>query len=446
MKNPMRKLLTATLTAVGCFASPAHAVDLLQLYQDALANDAQFASARAGRAAGQERAFQGRAGLLPVVGATGTHAQTSAELSLSSPPGSMSSKYMANSYTVTLTQPLFRPANWQQYQQGKLATAISEAQFEQANQNLMLRTAQAYFDLLAAQDALTTISALKTATSQQLAWAKRSYEVGVTGITDTQEAQARFDLASAQELQAQNDQDVKRGALQQLIGKDVGGLAPLRAEVKLAAPEPAQIGMWAQNAEQNNFSVIAQQLSLEVAHREIAKSRAGHLPTLDLVASRSHGNGGDGVFSPAGTVNNTSVGVQWSIPLFAGMSVSSRVRESIALEDRARSDLETARRNAAQGARQAYIGLSSGLAQVTALESAELSSQSSLDSNLQGYQIGVRINIDVLNAQQQLYSTRRELAQARYNTIMNGLRLRSAAGTLIEADLAKVNALLQGSK
>ena len=438
----MRKLLTATLAAAACFACPAHAVDLLQLYRDALANDAQFASARAARAAGQEHAFQGRAGLLPVVGATGSHARTRLEASLSSPPVSVSSRYMANSYTVTLTQPLYRPSNWQQYQQGKLATAISEAQFEQANQDLMLRTAQAYFDLLAAQDTLTTISALKTATSQQLAWAKRNFEVGMTGITDTQEAQARFDLALAQELQAQSDQDVRRGALQQLTGKEVNALAPLRAGVKLAAPEPAQIATWAQNAEQNNFNVIAQQLSLEVAHREIAKSRAGHLPTLDLVAKRSRENG-DGVFSPAGIVNNTSVGVQWSIPLFAGMSVSSRVRESIALEDKARSDLETARRTAAQGARQAYIGLSSGLAQVSALESAEVSSQSSLESNLKGYQIGVRINIDVLNAQQQLYSTRRDLAQARYNTILNGLRLKSAAGTLVEDDLAKVNALLK---
>ena len=446
MKNPMRKLITATLTAVACFASTAHAVDLLQLYRDALANDSQFASARAAHGAGQERTFQGRAGLLPVIGATGGHAQTNAEVSLSSSPGPMSSKYTANSYAVTLTQPLFRPSNWQQYQQGKLATAISEAQFEQANQDLILRTAQAYFDLLAAQDTLTTISALKTATSQQLASAKRSYEVGVTGITDTQEAQARFDLALAQEQEAQNDQDIKQSALQQLTGKDVGALAPLRAGVKLAAPEPAQIGMWAHNAEQNNFSVIAQQLSLEVAHHEIVKSRAGHLPTLDLVVSRSHGNQGDSVLSPEAIVNSTSVGVQWSIPLFAGMSVNSRVRESVALEDKARNDLETARRTAAQAARQAYIGVSGGLAQVKALEAAEVSSQSALESNLQGYQIGARINIDVLNAQQQLYSTRHDLAQARYNTILNGLRLKSAAGTLIEADLAKVNALLQGSK
>lgn len=446
LENPMRKLFTATLTAVACLASPAHAGDLLQLYRDALANDAQFASARAALAAGQERVFQGRAGLLPVVGATGSHAQANDDVRLSSPPDSMSSSYTAKSYAVTLTQPLFRWSNWQQYQQGKLATAISQAQFEQAKQDLIVRTAQAYFDLLAAQDTLTTISALKTATAQQLAWAKRNFEVGVTGITDTQEAQARFDLAWAQELQAQNDQDIKRSALRQLIGKDVSDLAPLRAGVKLAAPEPAQIGVWAHNAEQNNFSVIAQQLALEVAHREIGKSRAGHLPTLDLVASRSHRNQGDSALGPAGIVNSTAVGVQWSIPLYAGMSVSSRVRESIALEDKARHDLETARRTAALGARQAYIGVSGGLAQVQALESAEVSSQSSLESNLKGYQIGVRINIDVLNAQQQLYSTRRDLAQARYNTILNGLRLKSAAGTLIEADLAEVNALLQGSK
>jgi outer membrane protein len=302
--------------------------------------------------------------------------------------------------------------------------------------------AQAYFDVLAAQDVITSLEAQKTAITEQLAAAKRNFEVGTATITDTHEAQARYDLAVAQELAAQNDLEVKRTALQQIIGKPPAALAPLRAGVKLNSPEPAQIDKWVESAEAQNYGVIQQRLALEVAQREVKKDRAGHLPTLDFVASHNHTN--QSVLTPPGNVTNVnSVGVQWTMPLFAGFGVTSKVREAIALEDKAREDLESARRTAAQGARQAYLGVNSGLAQVKALEAAETSSKSSLESNLLGYKVGVRINIDVLNAQQQLYTTQQNLAKARYDTIMNGLRLKSAAGTLKEEDVVQVNALLK---
>jgi outer membrane protein len=203
---------------------------------------------------------------------------------------------------------------------------------------------------------------------------------------------------------------------------------------------------WIDRAETSNFSVMAQQLSLEVAHREISRNRAGHYPTLDLVASRNHSTQ-NGVLAPSltpsNTSNTTSVGVQWNIPLFSGFAVTSRVREAIALEERSRADLENARRTAAQNARQAFLGINNGLAQVRALQAAEISSQSALESNRLGYQVGVRINIDVLNAQQQLYVTRRDLARARYDTMVNGLKLKAAAGVLREEDLTQLNMLLQ---
>jgi outer membrane protein len=195
------------------------------------------------------------------------------------------------------------------------------------------------------------------------------------------------------------------------------------------------------SAETQNYGVVASQLGLESSKRDIQKSRAGHYPTLDLVANTVHNKVGGSV-AGSGTANNKAIGVQWSVPLFNGFAVTSKVRESIALEDKARADLEATRRNAAQGARTAYLGVNSGLAQVKALEAAEVSSQSALDSNKLGYQVGVRINIDVLNAQRQLYSTRRDLSRARYDTIMNGLRLKAAAGSLREADLVPVNNLL----
>ncbi|HJW57796.1 MAG TPA: TolC family outer membrane protein [Burkholderiaceae bacterium] len=432
----MRPSLIATLIASAVLSIPTQAADLLQVYRDALANDAQYASARAAMTAGEEKTTQGRAGLLPTIGVSGSHTRSDPD----SVPGSITS----SNYTISLSQPLFRWVNWELYQQGKLTTAISEAQFAQAQQDLIVRVAQAYFDVLNAQDVLASVQAQKTAITEQLASAKRNFEVGTATITDTHEAQARYDLAVAQEFAAQSDLDIKRTALQQIIGKAPGELAGLRPGVKLNAPEPVQIDQWVQSAQQQNYGVMSQQLALEIAQRDIRKNRAGHLPTLDLVASRAHSNQGASVFNPTGTIGNTNnIGVQWAIPLFSGFAVDSRVRESIALETKARADLETARRTAEQGARQAYLGVNSGLAQVKALEAAEVSSQSALESNRLGYQVGVRINIDVLNAQQQLFSTRKDLAKARYDTIVNGLRLKSAAGTLKEADLAQVNTLLK---
>jgi outer membrane protein len=417
------------------------------VYQEALANDPVFASARAQAQAGQERLPQGRAGLLPSVGVSGSWTRQDTDATLSAQPRDVNASAGANvnTYTVSLAQPLFRWANWQQYQQGRLGVAVSEAQFEQARQDLIVRVAQAYFDVLTAQDALATVQAQKMAITEQLAAAKRNFEVGTATITDSQEAQARYDLSVAQEFAATNDLDIKRAALQQIIGRPAGDLAGLRGGLLLPRPDPEKIDPWVDSAERQNYGVVAQQLALEVAHREVSRNRAGHYPTVDLVASRTHSNqnGKSLTFTQPYAADTTNVGVQWNMPLFSGFAVTSKVKEAIALEDRSRADLENARRTAAQGARQAYLGLSSGLAQVRALEAAEVSSQSALESNRLGYQVGVRINIDVLNAQQQLYATRRDLAKARYDTLVNSLRLKSAAGVLQEKDLQQINAMLQ---
>jgi outer membrane protein len=437
----MRNTVIATLITGALLSLDAHAIDLLQVYKEALANDAVYASARATLSAGQERTTQGRAGLLPTVGVGGSYTRFNGDVSVAGLDSSRSST--SRGYTISLAQPLFRWANWEQYQQGKLSVAASEAQFAQAEQDLIVRVSQAYFDVLSAQDALASVQAQKIAITEQLASAKRNFEVGTATITDTHEAQARFDLAVAQEFAALSDLEIKRTALEQIIGKPAGELASLRPGVALTGPQPAQIEQWVESAESRNFGVLGQQFALEIAQREISKTRAGHLPTVDLVASRSHSNQSDSTLTSAsGLSDSNSIGVQWNIPLFSGFAVTSRVRETIALEDKARADLENARRTATQGARQAYLGVNSGLSQVKALEAAEISSQSALESNRLGYQVGVRINIDVLNAQQQLFSTRRDLARARYDTLVNGLRLKSAAGVLKEEDVVEVNGLL----
>lgn len=440
----MRTILSAImLTSIG-LSENLYALDLVQVYNEALANDPVYESARYTLAAGQEQLTQGRAGLLPSLAARGNYSRVDRETE-DATGTPISTDYRSRTYSISLTQPLFRWANWKQYQQGKLSVAAAEAQFAQAQQDLIVRVSQAYFDVLTAQDVLASIQAQRNAITEQLESAKRSFEVGTTTITDTQEAQARYDLALAQEAAAINDLNVRSAALEQIIGKPAGTLSTLRSDVKLSGPQPAAVDQWVDRAQTQNFAVIAQELNREIARLEIGRAQAGHMPTLDLVASRSHTNQRRDTLTALDSNNvgdTNSIGVQWTIPLFSGFSVTSQVREAVALAERARANLESSRRSAVQNARQSFLSLSSGLAQIRALEAAEISSRSALDSNLLGYQVGVRINIDILNAQQQLYATLRDLARARYDTLMHGLRLKAAAGILEETDLAGVNMLL----
>ncbi|MGW8394811.1 TolC family outer membrane protein [Pseudoduganella sp. HUAS MS19] len=434
----MQKPLLAVLVSSALFSLNAQAADLVQVYKQALANDATYASARAALSAGQERTVQGRSQLLPTVGLSGSVTKNDGDATDRIKRTSGDVENYNHQMQLQLTQPLFRWANWENYQQSKLSAAAAEAVFAQAQQDVILRVSQAYFDVLTAQDNLTATQAQKAATTEQLASAKRNFEVGTQTITDTHEAQAAYDLVVAQEFAAQNDLEVKRTALQQIIGQAPGTLAPLRTGVTIASPQPATLEPWVAAAEEQNYGVAGAKLNVEIAKREISKQRAGHMPTLDLVAQKSRNS-----VSGISQANNNAIGVTWSVPIFNGFAVTSKVRESIALEDKARNDLESSRRQAAQTARQAFLGVNSGLAQVKALEAAEVSSKSALESNKLGYQVGVRINIDVLNAQRQLYTTQKDLSKARYDTIMNGLRLKSAAGSLKEEDLEPINALLQ---
>jgi outer membrane protein len=440
----MRRTQLATLVAGALLTINAQALDLMEALNAAQAYDSQFMSARATREASAEKLPQGRAGLLPSVALTGSISKIDGETTSGIfPPVGVprSLNYRPQNLQIQLKQPIFNLASFDLFSQGKLQTAIGDVQFEQAKMDLLLRVSQAYFDVLAAQDAISFIQAQKSAITEQLASAKRNFEVGTATITDTHEAQARYDLTLAQEIAATNDLEVKRNALAVVIGKNPGDLNQLSTGIKLSTPEPANVDKWVENAATGNVGVVAQKLAVDIAKLEISRNRAGHYPSLDAVASRSESKG-TSPFDPSGTSNINSVGLQLTIPLFSGFAVTSKVREAIALENKASADLDTAKRNASQAARTAYLGVQSGLSQVKALEAAEVSSNSALESNKLGYEVGVRINIDVLNAQQQLYSTRRDLAKARYDTLINSLKLKVATGSLTESDIAQINSLL----
>ncbi|MGH8704754.1 MAG: TolC family outer membrane protein [Burkholderiales bacterium] len=431
--------------ALALFALPASAQDLLQVYRDAKGYDAQYAAARHALEAGREKLPQGRALVLPTLNLSGNVTRTDIESQSKNTAISPSFEREFNSrgYTLSFTQPLFRPQNSIQWDQAEYQVKQAEATFGQSSQDLILRVAQAYFDVLAAQDTLALVRAQKSAISEQLAQAKRNFEVGTATITDTHEAQARFDLSAAQEIAAQNDLDNKQRALQQIAGKEYAALKPLRADVKLSPPNPANMQNWVELAEKQGYPVQIQEAGTEIAGLEARRNRWGHGPTLDFVATHGYVNRGGSELTSAGARNTTNtVGLQFALPLFQGGSISSREREAAANFEKSKQDLENARRSAALSTRQSYLAVISGVAQVGALEQALVSSQSALDSNKLGYEVGVRINIDVLNAQQQLFSTRRDLAVARYNTITSHLRLKGAAGSLREEDLEEVNRAL----
>ncbi len=441
----MRRLFNGLLTAcVLLQAAPAAAADLLEIYRAALASDPVYSAARASWTAAQEKLPQGRAGLLPQASLSASTQHNDRDLSFRSPtqPGTQS-QFNSNSASISITQPIYRQQNLAAYEQGKIQVALADVQLAVAEQDLILRAAQAYFDVLLARDSVAFAESQKAAIGQQLEQAKRNFEVGNATITDTHEAQARYDLVTAQEIAARNDLEVRNRALEQLIGRAAPRLALLGKRFTLQAPEPASMESWVEQARNASLQVRAARESLQLSTQEVRRNRGAHHPTLDAYATVTESSSGAGTQGAVGTDTSSKViGLQLAIPLYQGGAISSRVREALANEMKARQDLENANRTAELAARQGYLGVTSGIAQVRALEAALVSNQSSLDSTRLGQEVGVRTQVDVLNAQQQLFSARRDLAQARYNYILSLLRLKAAAGQLSEADLERVNSWL----
>ena len=427
--KPLSLAIALTLTPA------AHAENLSTVYQDAQAYDAQYAAARATYQAGQEKAVQGRAGLLPNVNLGGNVQRNDVKSSL------RDAAFTSDGYSINATQPLFRKQNWVQYAQSKEQVKIAGMQLKLAEQDLILRVAQAYFDVLQSQDNIAFINAQKSAITEQLAAAKRNFEVGTTTITDTHEAQARYDLAVAQEIAEQNSLNIRLRALEKLIGKPPGALDALAEPAQFKA-ESGSIDDWANRAAEGNLQAEIQRIAKTIADQEVERNRAGHYPTLDAVAGYTVVNNQN-----FGTIQidtqTASIGLQLNLPIYQGGLTSSRVREAVANKEKARQDLEAATRDASLQARQAWLNVSSGVARVRALEQALVSTQAQLDSTKLGLEVGVRTNLDVLNAEQQVLSARRDLAGARYAYLLSGLSLKAAVGSLSPADLAEIDQYLK---
>lgn len=429
---------TLLFLALASATLAAQAANLGDVYQLARKNDSVYAAAYAAYKAGLEKLPQGQALLYPSLNLGGSLRHNETDTSLGA-----GRSYNPYGFSLTLTQPLYRKQNLETFEQAKLQVLLAEQQLKLAEQDLLLRVATAYFEVLQARDNLDTARAQKTAIAEQLAQAKRSFEVGVATIVDTHEAQARYDATTAQEIAAENDLEVKRRALEKIIQTEAPGLAPLAGNGPAALPEPNNMDAWVKQSQEGSLLVATAQTALEVNGREIAKQRGARLPTVDLAASYSDTRNS---LSSVGTPVDTQVGmigVEMNWNLYSGGATEARVREAVANQEKARFDLDTARRQAALSARQAFLGVLSGNARVKALEQAVLSSETQLKSTKLGLEVGVRTAVDVLNAQQQLYTAQRDLAAARYAAILSGLQLKAAAGSLSEDDLKAIDAYLK---
>jgi len=439
----LSKITLFVLAAIA--ATPALATDLLDVYREALGQDAVFASARSAQQAGQEKKSQGLSLLLPSVNLTAN--STYNDINFQYASGSRALQYNNSGFGVSLVQPLFRQQSWMAYSESELQVAISEAQYKLAAHDLILRVAQSYFDVLMAQDSVELTEAQKSAISEQLQQAKRNFEVGTATITDTYEAQARYDLVVAQEISAKSNLEIKKRSLEQLTNANSGELRHLGDELKMDTPQPNNVDKWVEEAQHTNLQVAIAEAAARLADKEVSRTFGGHLPTVDLVANYTQNSANGGAFTGTGygAADTTSkvVAIQLNMPLFQGGVTESKYREADALREKAKHDLENARRTVAVQARQAYLGVASGIAQVKALQQALKSSESLLEASKLGQGVGVRTNLDVLNAQQQLFSTRRDLYQAEYNYLLSRLRLKAAVGTLSEADVSSVNQALR---
>jgi len=426
--------------------SGARAEDLIAVYKLARENDPKFQAAQAVYLAEREKLPQARAGLLPTLSARASRDRNTNETVTDGfifGRPSAQFKYSSSEYSLNLSQPVYNAAIFTGFSQAKTDVRRAEAEYAAAAQDLVLRVAQAYFDVLLAQDNLEFSHAEKFSIQRQLEAAEGRLKVGLATLTDVNDAKARHESAEAQEIEAENNLQDKREALRELTGSLSGALTRLGANMPLVTPVPAGIDQWVGKSLAQNYSLIAKREAAVSAREEIRRQRAGHYPTLDLVGTRTRNDADGSVSGPGIRTDNTVIGVQLNVPIFQGGLVSSRTGEAVHRYDAAQQEFEATRRATERAARTAYLGVKGGTAKVTALVQAVAAGESALAAKTEGFAAGINTNLDVLDASRDLYRARRDLSSARYDYLLNLLRLKQAAGILSETDLAQINGWLE---
>ena len=440
----MRLPRALILSALSLALSSAHGADLLSLFREATNQDPAVASAKASLQVARERVAQAEAANGFSAGINAAANSNYVDLHVRTLPNAQTDRaYLAASVQAYVTKPLIRPANIVAIEQANAATKISEIVLQAAQMDVASRLSQAYFDVLLAQDNVTLVQSQKIAVAEQLAQAKRNFEVGTATIVDTNEAQSRYDQVIAQEIAAQNELDRTRWALRNVVGRYEINLKRLRTAAQMPAPNPANMENWVTRAETEAFAVRIALQTLTVSEYDVRRAQTGKDWTLDATANLTHSQSTGSASTALGTwANSGLIGVTFNWPFDISGGVNARIRETLALVDKNRNDIETARRTAGFNVRQSYLGVTSGVASVAAQQQALKSAETTLASTKLGLEVGVRTNLDVLNAQQQVTQVQRDLALARYNTLLNELRLKAATGVLSEDDIRATNAYL----
>jgi len=449
MRAPRLLLVAAVVGVLGSSSVPAWSLDLMQAYQAALAQDARIRAARAARDSAIERLPQARAQLMPNIAINLGRNKNDIDRTQENILGqesTFSEEYFSYNQTLQLRQPLFRMPLFAGLRQAGFVVEDAEATLERELQDVGARVTGAYMEALLAQDALDLVLKQKAVTTTQLDAARKSLEAGFGTRTDIDEAQARLDMNIADELSARQHVEFTRRQLEILINQPVDSLTTVDAKrLPLLPPEPADVGEWIRLAEASSPEVRALQARLDAAKAEIAKARGGHYPTVDAVAQISK-SGSENVTSPSSSYTNHLVGLQVNIPLFAGGYVNSTVRQALAEQVRAEENLEATRRDLAVRVHREHRGVTEGVLKVRALEQAVRSAQQLVTSSKRSFEAGSRTMVDVLNAEQQLQTTLRDLAEARYLYLVSRVRLRALVGMDREQSIGEVNGWLeQGS-
>lgn len=442
MKSIRRKFLGTAAAIALTWAGSALSADLIQVHRLALDHDPQLRAAEAQRLAQSEALPQARAQLLPFVTFDARYNRIHEDVSSASFGASGTADYSTTDLSLSLVQPLFRRDYFVQLSQTDSVLALADAQYSVAHQDLMIRAAQAYFGVLAAHDALVLARAEKDSVGRQLEQARQRFDVGLIAITDVHVAQAAYDLATASEIEAANQLQSANEALYELTGTHVENVQPLQPEIPLVSPDPADVDRWVQAAMEQNFTLLSARFSADIAERNVSLQRAGHYPTLDLVASM--GKTDSSSSAPAARDGEDAViGLQLSVPLFQGGAVRSRTRQANYELVQAREQVEQQRRSTLRATRDAYNAVIAAINRVNALAQARVSARSALEATEAGMEVGTQTAVDVVTTRTELFRAENAYASARYDYLLNILRLRQAEGSLSITDLQRINRWLQ---
>lgn len=445
--TPSASRSLAIVCALCFLPAVAGADNLLDIYQLATASDPQLRQAEAAYHAVAETKTQATAQLLPQIslGASLTRdRQEYTSISGAPFPGFQPSTFYYNTkgYSLSLSQALYRRDLFVQRREADASTGQAKANYEAAQQDLEVRATDRYFKVLAAVDNLDVAQAEKKANQHLLEQAQQRFDVGMIAITDVQEAKAAYDLSVAQEITAQNQLAISKEQLREVTGKFHASLEPLKDDITLPSPEPADVEKWVDTALKQNYQLIAAQAAVDKAREDVELNRAGHYPRLDAVASYGYNDVSAGLFGGS-TTNDTQIGLQFSLPLYQGGGTSSRVQAAVYRLTQAKEALEQQRRSTDRQARSAYLSVLDAINSVNALKQALVSTQSALDATQAGYEVGTRTIVDVLKSQSDLFNAQRNYLQARYNYIISSMQLKQAAGTLTPADVDQINRWLK---